>query len=286
MQEHSPRLRVGLIGAGRAGAVIARAFDRVGHHCVAVAAVSEASQHRAAQLLPSADLRDPLDVCAVSDLIIVAVPDDAIASVVDGLVAAKAIGPQHIVMHLSGRHGVAVLNAAASVGAMVMAVHPAMTLRGRAEDVQRIEHCPFGITAVGDAAAVAQALVYEIGGIPVVIAEADRTLYHAALAHASNHAVTLIAQARELLQRAGVDAPGEFLLPLVSASVEGALRDGDAALTGPVARGDFATVQAHIDALAESGAPTGTVSSYVALARASAERQHRTWPLQDSESSR
>ena len=278
MELHSPRLRVGLIGAGRAGSVIARSFDRVGHHCVAVAAVSEPSKRRAAQLLPSADIRDASEVCAVSDLVIVAVPDDVIAEVVSGLVATGAIAARHIVMHLSGRHGTAVLAPAERVGTLVIAAHPAMTLRGRIEDVQRIEHCPFGVTATGDALAVAQALVYEIGGTPVVIGESDRTLYHAALAHASNHSVTLIAQAMELLERAGIDAPGEFLMPLLSASVEGALRDGDAALTGPVARGDFHTVQAHIDSLTTSGVRPSTVASYLAMARASADRHGKPWP--------
>lgn len=278
MELHSPRLRVGLIGAGRAGSVIARSFDRVGHHCVAVTAVSEPSKRRAAQLLPSADILDATEVCATSDLVIVAVPDAVITEVVSGLVGAGAISARHIVMHLSGRYGTEVLAPAEQVGAMVIAAHPAMTLRGRVEDVQRIEHCPFGVTAQGDALPVAQALVYEIGGTPVVIGESDRTLYHAALAHASNHSITLIAQAMELLERAGIDAPGEFLMPLVSASAEGALRDGDAALTGPVARGDFETVHAHVEALTLSGVRTSTVASYVAMAKASADRHGKAWP--------
>ena len=130
-------LRVGLIGAGRAGTVMARALERIGHPCVAVHAVSEASQRRAAALLPSADLLDPIAVCNAADLIIVAVPDEAIAPLVQGLAQSGAITARHMVMHLAGRFGTAVLDPAAQQGAIVMAVHPAMTLHGRSEDVER-----------------------------------------------------------------------------------------------------------------------------------------------------
>lgn len=268
-----PQLRVGLIGAGRAGTVVARALERVGHACVAVDAISDAAKARAAALLPSADVVDAVDVCAAADLIIVAVPDSAIDSVVQDLVNAGAIEARHIVMHLSGAHGTAVLDAAAARGALTIAVHPAMTLHGRPEDVQRLQHCPFAITAEGPALTIAQALVIELGGEPVVIEERNRSLYHAALAHASNHSVTLIAQCMELLRTAGIDDPGRYLQQLVSASVDGALRDGDRALTGPIARGDFGTVRAHLAALVD--ARISTRQTYATLARATADRQQR-----------
>lgn len=271
----SPRLRVGLIGAGRAGTVMARALERVGHHCVATNAVSDASRQRAARMLPSADVVDPISVCSKADLIIVAVPDDAIEPVVSGLVTAGAITARHMVMHLSGRHGTKVLQTAAAVGATVFAAHPAMTLHGSADDVLRLHDCPFGITADHDALAIAMALVYEIGGVPAVIAEADRVLYHAALAHASNHTVTLVAQSMEMLRLIGVDDPGRYLAPLVNATIERVLQEGDAALTGPIARGDVETVHAHVDAIDASTLPPTTAATYRALANATAARHHK-----------
>ena len=271
----APRLRVGLIGAGRAGTVVARALERVGHHCLAVNAVSEASRSRAATLLPSTAVVDAVEVCRRSDLVIVAVPDDAIREVVAGLAAVGAIEPRHLVLHLSGRHGTDVLAAAADAGALTMAVHPAMTLHGRPEDVPRLVECPFAITGDDDAVAIATALVLEMGGQPVVIAAADRVLYHAALAHASNHLVTLVAQAMEVLSLTGVDQPGDYLRALVTATVDRVLADGDAALTGPIARGDVATVQAHVRALLEAPLPASTTDTYRALARATAARHHR-----------
>ncbi len=267
-------LRVGLIGAGRAGTVIARALERVGHHCVAVNAVSEASRSRAARMLPSAEVLDAIAVCAASDLVILAVPDDVIGGLVAGLVASGAITQRHLVMHLSGRHGTAILEPATAVGATALAVHPAMTLHGVPEEVARLEHCPFAVTATGDALAIGFSLVYELGGIPAEVAEEDRVRYHAALAHASNHLVTIVAQAMEVLASLGFPRPGDYVRPLVEASLEGVLRDGDAALTGPIARGDLETVRAHLAALTSApGVPSSTVDAYRAIATATAARR-------------
>lgn len=267
-----PRLRVGLIGAGRAGAVIARVLERVGHPCVATTAISAGSRERAARLLPSATITDPAAVCAAADLIIVATPDDVIEDVVRGLVAVGAITSRHIVAHLSGRLGCDVLEPARAAGALVFAFHPAMTLTGASEDVFRLEGCPFGITADAAALPVAQALAYEINAVPVVIAAADRVLYHAALAHASNHLVTLLAQSMDIARAAGIDNPGDYLRAIVEATVNNALRSGDAALTGPIARGDLGTVGAHLDALTRR-LPHDVVDAYRALAVATMSRR-------------
>jgi predicted short-subunit dehydrogenase-like oxidoreductase (DUF2520 family) len=118
---------------------------------------------------------------------------------------------------------------------------------------------------------IAQALVVEMGAEPVVVAEESRPLYHAALAHTANHLVTLVAQGLDLLVAAGVEAGDRVLAPLLSAALDNALRHGDAALTGPVARGDAGTVAAHLAALSGAGV-TGVEGTYRALARATADR--------------
>ena len=106
----------------------------------------------------------------------------------------------------------------------------------------------------------AEALVIEMGGEPVFIAEEHRDLYHAAIAGAANHLITLVAQAMDLLRTAGVAEPARLLAPLLSASLDNALRFGDAGLTGPVARGDAATVAAHVAAL-EAAAGTSAAAA-------------------------
>jgi predicted short-subunit dehydrogenase-like oxidoreductase (DUF2520 family) len=95
-------------------------------------------------------------------------------------------------------------------------------------------------------------------------------MYHAGLAHGSNHLVTLVAQAMQVLGSAGVQDPQRLIAPLLHAALDNALRLGDGALTGPVARGDAGTVAAHLAQLTEQ--TPDIRPTYVALARATAER--------------
>jgi len=271
------RLTIGLVGAGRAGTVIAAALARVGHRVVAASAVSEASRARAAELIPQARIADPVSVASECDLLIVAVPDDVLPDLVAGLSATGAIRAGQIVVHLSGRHGIDVLAPATAVGASCLALHPAMTLTGAAYEVDRLDGCPFAVSSVDALRPVAEALVLEMGGEPEWIAEDQRMLYHAALCHASNHLVTLVAQSQDLLAAAGIAAPDRFLAPLLSATLDNALRSGDAALTGPVARGDAGTISGHLETIAECAAsPSGSsiATTYAALAHATAIRAH------------
>src|SRR3954469_9523034 len=103
-------LSVGVVGAGRAGAVLGAALDAAGHHVVAAAAVSAASRDRARRLLPRAAILPADDAPrAADDLLLLAVPDDALGGVVAGLAATGALRPGQMVAHASGAHGLAVL---------------------------------------------------------------------------------------------------------------------------------------------------------------------------------
>src|SRR5699024_11692260 len=107
------------------------------------------------------------------------------------------------VLHTSGAHGIGMLDPLGVRGAVCLAVHPAMTFTGDAADTDRLASACFGITAADDVgAAIAQSLVLEIGGEPVMVPESARTLYHAALAHGSNHLVTVVRDAATALAAA------------------------------------------------------------------------------------
>ena len=268
--EHPARLTVGVVGAGRVGAVLGAALARAGHRVTGAYAVSDASRERAATLLPGVPVADVPTVVSGAELVLLAVPDDALADLVAGLAATGAWQAGQIVVHTSGRHGVAVLEPARLRHALPLALHPAMTFTGTSMDLDRLADCAFGVTADPELRPVAEALVLEMGGTPVWVAEEDRVLYHCALAHGANHLVTLTSEAMEVLTRAGVDAPHRVLGPLMQAALDNALRLGDAALTGPVARGDVGTVEDHLDAL-DRAAPE-IRRTYVALARATALR--------------
>ena len=263
-------LRVGVIGAGRVGAVLAAALRARGHTIVSVAGESDASTRRAAELLPGVPMAKPTAVARDCDVLLLTVPDDMLDNVVTQLTASGAIHEGQLVVHTSGSHGLRVLDPATRVGARPVALHPAMTFSGTAIDLDRLADCVFGVTAGPDERVWAEEVVAELGGTVMWVPEELRGLYHAGLAHGANHLVTLVTQAMELLGAAGAADPAAILRPLLQAALDNALAEGDSALTGPIVRGDVNTVRAHLAELART-APD-TLPSYVALARATLDR--------------
>jgi predicted short-subunit dehydrogenase-like oxidoreductase (DUF2520 family) len=262
--------RIGVVGAGRVGAVLAAALRAAGHDVVAAAGESQASRTRIETLLPGVPVRKPSAVARACDLLLLTVPDDMLENVVSMLSASGAIRPGQHVVHTSGKHGLAVLQPATDLGAHGLAMHPAMTFTGTEVDLARLAGCRFGVTATPATEELAWALSADLGGVLVRVEEDRRAVYHAGLAHGANHLVTLVAQARDLLDASGVEDPSGTLRPLLEAALDNALTHGDAALTGPVVRGDVETVRAHLaDILAT--APS-TLEPYVAMARATADR--------------
>jgi predicted short-subunit dehydrogenase-like oxidoreductase (DUF2520 family) len=254
-------LVIGVVGAGRVGAVLGAALERAGHHIIAAAAVSAASRDRAARLLPGVAIRPADEVArAATDLLLLAVPDDALAGVVSGLNATGALASGQVVAHTSGAHGLDVLGEVNG-----MALHPAMTFTGENADLDRLPGIAWGVTTRDKA--FATRLVADLGGVPEWIAEEARPLYHAALAHGANHLVTLVNEAADLLRAAGIERPERVLSPLLHAALDNALRLGDDALTGPVSRGDAGTVGKHLERM-----PADAVPAYLALARRTADR--------------
>jgi predicted short-subunit dehydrogenase-like oxidoreductase (DUF2520 family) len=267
------KFTVGIIGAGRVGAVLGAALIRAGHRVVAASGVSGASRSRIEQLLPGVSVRPADEVASSSDLVLLTVPDDTLPALVAGLVETRAIRAGQIVVHTSGAHGLGVLAPVTAVGAWALAIHPAMTFTGTVEDLHRLaegERVSFGVTAPDGARQIAQRLVADLGGSVEWVADERRALYHTALAHGANHLVTLVNEAIDRLRDAGVAQPERVLAPLLGAALDNTLRLGDGALTGPVSRGDAGTVGRHMATLREV-APE-SLPPYVALARRTADR--------------
>jgi predicted short-subunit dehydrogenase-like oxidoreductase (DUF2520 family) len=265
------RLAVGVVSAGRVGSVLGAALSGAGHVVVGASAVSRSSLRRVADLLPDAPVLPPDDVVRRSDLVLLAVPDEVLPGLVRGLAATGAFRAGQIVVHTCGARGMDVLDPAVAAGVLPLALHPAMTFTGRAEDVARLATACVGVT-VADVTgwSVAEALVLEMGAEPVRVPSEARPLYHAALAHGANHLATLVRDAVDALEHAGVIPAERLLGPLLEAALDNTLRHGDRALTGPVARGDLDTVRLHLQVLAES-APE-LLDSYLAQATRTADR--------------
>ena len=283
------RLGVGVVGAGRVGAVLGSALRAAGHAVVGASGISAESLERIDTLLPGVPVLDVPQVVERAELVLLTVPDAALADLVVGLAELGRWQPGQIVLHTAGALGTAVLEPARAMGAIPLALHPAMTFTGTSMDLGRLTGCTVAVTAPAPVLPIGQALVVEIGGEPLVVAEADRPLYHAALAHGANHLVVLVAQAAQALAAAGVEAPDRALGPLLHAALDGALRTassaaagtaaasaGVAGLTGPVVRGDVGTVAAHLrvlTALAVRESSAGDVPGvYRAMARATTAR--------------
>lgn len=263
------KLGIGIISAGKVGAVLGAALRRAGHTIVAAHARSQESIERAEVLLSGVPIQDVEEILRTSELVILAVPDRELPGLVDGLATLDAWQPGHLVIHTVGSMGTDVLAPATAQGALGLAIHPAMTFTGTSLDLSRLVDCPFAVSGPATILPVAQALVAEIEGVPVEVDSDKRGLYHAALVHGGNHLVTVAAQAMRLLEETGIEDPGAFLAPLAGASLDGALRSGEALLTGPIVRGDAATVAGHVRVLADH--PT-VLSTYRAIANATADR--------------
>ena len=282
------RLKVGIISAGRVGTALGVALERVDHVVVACSAVSGASRQRAERRLPDTPVAPVPDVAGNAELLLLAVPDSELAALVSGLAATSAVRAGTIVAHTSGVNGIGVLAPLSEQDCVPLAIHPAMTFTGSDEDIARLPDTCFGITAADEIGyAIAQSLVLEIGGEPFRVREEARTLYHAALAHAGNHIVTVLADALDAMRAAlsGTELLGQQLVddqpggvaerilgPLARAALENTLQRGQAALTGPIARGDAGVVAGHLRALGAVDAQLA--HAYRVNALRTAERVH------------
>lgn len=282
------RLSVGIISAGRVGTALGYALERVEHVVVACSAISRTSRQLAERRLPDTTILPVHDVARRAELLLLSVPDAELSGLVAGLATTGSVRPGTIVVHTSGANGVGILAPLTEQGCVPLAIHPAMTFTGADEDISRLPDTCFGITAADEIGyAIGQSLVLEIGGEPFRVREDARSQYHAALAHGSNHLVTLVLDAVEALrsslrgqellgQELVGDEPGglaeRVIAPLARAALENALQRGQSALTGPVARGDAAAVAAHLAALEELDPQLA--QSYRANSRRTAQRAH------------
>ncbi len=235
--------KIFIVGPGRLGCAMALALQRAGHR-VAAQARAGSSLGRAKGRLLQCDSFAPRE----ADLVFLTVPDRAIAEVARS--RASEFHRGQVVAHCSGALGLSVLSPASARGAHVGSLHPlcaipnpTATLAGAFASVD------------GDSRATRalSGLAREIGLTPFRLAPRRRALYHAATAMASNGLVALADEAAGMLAACGVPRTKALraLVPLMRSAVSGLEREGlPGALSGPIARGDAAVVEAHLTALA------------------------------------
>lgn len=253
----APVRTVALVGPGRVGTSLALALRGRGWRVSAVAGRStDAASTRGAVAMLGAPPATPGAVGRDADVVLVTTPDDVLPAV--AVAIAAGLRPGALVVHCSGARGPDALDPlrAARPDVAIGALHPLQTFAG--VDPSRLAGA---WAAVAGPPAVAD-LALELGLRPFVVADAHRATYHAAAAVASNHVAALLGQVTRLADAAGV--PVDAFWPLVRATIANVEARGAAgALTGPVARGDRATVAAHLDAI-----PAAEQHAYRALALA------------------
>ena len=223
MRERSGRLGVGIVGSGRVGPVLGAALAGAGHAIVGISAVSESSRDRAEAMLPGVPILEIPDLIERSELVILAVPESEIESLVAGLATVGAWQAGQLVMHTAPGVGVSVLAPATRAGAIPLAIHPAMSFTGTSLDLVRLHESYCAVTAPTPVQPIGQALVVEMGAEPVLVAEGDRPAYAEAIATATSFSAAIVGQAVGLLQGLGIESPARVIAPLVRSSVENAL---------------------------------------------------------------
>lgn len=223
MTQRPGRLGVGIIGAGRVGPILGAALAGAGHAIVGISAISQESRDRAEAILPLVPILTVPQIVERSELVIIAVPDAQLEGLIAGLAATDTWQPGQLVLHTSARFGTAVLAPARAGGAIPLAIHPAMTFTGTSIDIARLADSYFAVTAPTPVLPIAQALVVEMGGEPVVVSEGDRPSYAEAVETATAFSTAIVEQATRILEGIGIERPGAVIAPLVRSAIENAL---------------------------------------------------------------
>jgi predicted short-subunit dehydrogenase-like oxidoreductase (DUF2520 family) len=268
---------VGVVGAGRVGTALAVLLARAGHRVVA-ASGRESSRERAARFLPQVPFLAPAEAASRAEVVILAVPDDAIEPTCRDLAGQGVLG-RGAILHLSGSVSLAALEAATAVGGLGLSLHPLQTFPTVEAALERLPGSPAAVTARDqEGYTLGEELAGDAGCRPFRLADDRKPLYHAAAVFCSNYLTVVSAVGDRLFGLAGIEDPVPLFAPLARAALENALELGPAeALTGPAVRGDAGTVRRNIEAL-RAHAPE-VVPAYVELARAALDLAERSGRL-------
>jgi len=247
----SRQMRIGFIGIGVVGTALARGLSRAGYAVVAVASRRFESARHLAEAIPDCTAYPETGAVAnAAELVFITTRDDAIAEVARSV---RWVSGQ-MVVHTSGAATISALAAAKQAGALVGSFHPLQTFADADQALASLPGTTFVLEGEGQVLESLKKVAEDIGGRYLTIRSEDKTLYHAAAVMTSNYTVTLMHMAVDMWRAFGVEPPValQALLPLLRGTVRNIEVVGlPQCLTGPVARGDVTTVQAHLETLAK-----------------------------------
>lgn len=253
---------VSIIGAGVVGSAVGHLLRQQGYTIKGVVARRLASAKKAAEFIGEGKAgTDAVAAASSADFVLITTPDKAIKPTCDEIAAGGGFAMEGrgciapLVAHFSGALGSDVLGSARDAGARVASIHPLQSL---ASARQAVANLPGSYMSVeGDPSAMADCfeIVDALGGLRMVIPSGQKPLYHAGAAVASNYLVTVVDFAVTIYESLGMSRADavKAVMPLVRGTVNNIERVGvPDALTGPIARGDVATVEGHIEVLAKT----------------------------------
>jgi rfaE bifunctional protein nucleotidyltransferase chain/domain len=208
-------------------------------------------------------------------LVLIAVPDDHICRIADTIASAWGPACKGVVFfHFSGLLTSEELSSVTRLGGSAASFHPLQSITDPEQARVTLRQSFFTVEGAEDAIKAAQDVAGSIGSRVIPIAKADKVLYHASAVVSSNYLVALLNQASEIMSPVGLSL--EHLMPLIKGTISNIEAKGKSALTGPISRGDWATVRAHMRAL-ERVFPD-ILPSYTALGEYTAGMAGKQWP--------
>lgn len=259
-----PPYQIALIGAGRVGTAVAELLRRAGHEITGVSSRRPESAEQAASRLRTTtfDYRVGLPP---ADVLLLGVPEGAIEPVAAEI--ASSLEPGTVLVHFAGAVGVGPLREASAAGAGVAALHPVQAFPDVERGIENLPGSAWGVTAAQAIERWAAELISsDLQGLPVLVPEEARPIWHAAAVSTSNGISALLAVGETMLAAIGIDNPHRVLGPIAAGTVANAAgRSSAESLTGPIVRSEKETIGRHVDALAE--ASPQLAENYALIAR-------------------
>ena len=258
---------VSIVGCGRVGGAIGLALQRAGYTVSAAWSRSRTGRQRAHRILDVPVLADPAEVAGAADIVVVAVPDDAIAHVSDQLAA--GIRARAFVFHTSGGTSLDALASARDAGAHTASMHPLQTIPDAVHGSEALHGAAVAVTCAPEDRLDFFRVARAWGGRPFLLPDEAKSRYHAAAVFASNFVVGSVWAATALLRAVGVRDTAAVLAPLLRSTVDNVVARGpEKSLTGPIVRGDAKTIRRHVEMLA--AAEPEVLDAYRAMTRLTA----------------
>jgi len=243
--------RIAIIGAGKVGTAMGYLLRSAGYAIVAVTDRNPAAAEKCLSYTGGKLYAHPSEAANAANMILITTPDDEIAGICTTLSDTGAISPGDKVVHMSGAGGLDLLESARRSGAVVASIHPIQSFADIEGAIENLPGSVFGVTALPEIEIWAEKLVGDLGGIPFLIADSDKPLYHAAACMASNYLTTLLHTVETIYASFGLarEEALKAFWPLVRGTMKNIERQGTvSALTGPIARGDTGTIKKHLAA--------------------------------------